>query len=313
MSETLTKLSDFINTTRKGEYKASSGYHAQDILQLLWHRILYLKEKVEQATTDYNLHPIHARSKKGFLDIVGSASKYLFGTATEDDIRDLREHYNHVLSYAAHNRRVINLNDKKIAKLEFHLTELLDHTNKLTSMLNKALQRLDQITEFLLVDQTLHVIETIISSVSEVKEEIITDMIDAAHGRVIPSLFPLPDLIDTINKNCSFQPLYPPDMSQYYFPLLEASLTTEAIIVHIPFQSREVFEAFKVIPFPFSAENSVLTVDMPSSLALVAKDYTFYSTSSFSDLQFCKSSFPHKYHCSASQFAFLSISGGVSH
>ncbi len=137
-------------------------------MQLLWHRIIYLKEKVEQATTGYNLHSIHARSKRGLLNIIGSASKYLFGTATEDDIRDLREHYNHVLSYAAHNHRVINLNYKKIAKLEFHLTKLLDHSNESTSMLNKALQRPDQITEFLLVYQTLHVIETILSSVSEV-------------------------------------------------------------------------------------------------------------------------------------------------
>lgn len=42
--------------------------------------------------------------KKGLLNIVGSASKFLFGIATEDNVRDLREHYNHVLSFAARNR-----------------------------------------------------------------------------------------------------------------------------------------------------------------------------------------------------------------
>ncbi len=253
---------------------------------------------MERAKTNYSLHPVHARTKRGLLNIVGEAPKLLFGTATDDDVRDLRERYNHVFSFAAHNRRVINLNYMKIAKLQSHLSKLLDYTNKLTSLLNKALQRRDWLTGFLLIDQSLHVIETFINSVSDVSEDIIINMIDAAHGRVTPPLFPLHDLMETINiahRNFSFIALYPPDMSQYYFPLLEASLTTEAILVHVPFQSREEFEAFETVTFPISVEDSVLTLDMPYSLALVAKGYTFYSTSSFSDLKFCKSSFPQKY------------------
>ncbi len=104
----LIKLSDSLNPTKYREYKAPSDYHAQDVLQLLWHRIEYLKDKVERANTDYSLHPVHARTKKGLLNIVGSASKLFFGTATDDDVRDLRErYYNRVLSFAAHNRRVI--------------------------------------------------------------------------------------------------------------------------------------------------------------------------------------------------------------
>ncbi len=180
---------------------------------------------MERANTDYSLHPVHSRIKRGLLSIVRSASKLLFGTATEDDVRDLRERYNHVFSFAAHNRRVINLNYKMITKLQSHLTTLLYHANKVTSLLNKALQNLDRLTEFLLIGQSLHVIETIIKSVSDITEDIIMNMIDAAHGRITPSLFPLHDLMDTINIghiNFSFQPLYPPDMSQYYFPLLGA-------------------------------------------------------------------------------------------
>ncbi len=66
-----------MNATRNREFKAPSGHHAQGILQLLWHTIQYLNEKVEQATTDSNLHPVHAKSKRGLLNIVGSASKYI--------------------------------------------------------------------------------------------------------------------------------------------------------------------------------------------------------------------------------------------
>ncbi len=52
---------------------------------------------------------------------------------------------------------VINLNYKKIAKLESHLNKLLENTSKLATVVNKALQRLDQLTDFLLMDQTLYV------------------------------------------------------------------------------------------------------------------------------------------------------------
>ncbi len=93
--------------------------------------------------------------------------------------------------------------------------------------------------------------------------------------------------------------------------MLEASLTNDAIVVHVPFRSTKVFNAFEIVPFPFSVEDSVLTLDMLPSLVLIASDYTFYSTSSYSYLNHFKSSFPHKYHCSASLFAFLPISGGV--
>ncbi len=165
------------------------------------------------------------------------------------------------------------------------------------------------------MDQTLHVLDVVLTSVLSVNDEIIANKIDAAHGRVTPSLFPLHDLIKTISighRNYSFQPLYPSDMSHYYYPLLEASLTTDAIVVHVPFRSTRVFDAFEIFPFPFSVDDSVLTLDMSSSLVLIANDYTFYSTSSYYDLNHCKSSFPHKYHCSASLFAFLPISGGGS-
>ncbi len=164
------------------------------------------------------------------------------------------------------------------------------------------------------MDQALSVLDAVLTSVLSVNDEIIANMIDAAQGRVTPSLFPLPDLIKIIRigqRNYSFQSLYPSDMSQYYFPLLEAILTTDIIVVHVPFRSTEVFNEFEIVPFPFSVEDAVLTLDMSSSLVLIVKDYTFYSTSSYSDLIHCKSSLAHKYHSSASLLAFVPISGGV--
>ncbi len=237
VSEALLKLSGSINPTRIRETKANPDSSALKFLNLLWDRLFSLQGKVDQTNTDYNLQPLHSRVKRGLLNIFGKTSKYLFGTATEDDIHDLREHYNHVLSYAANNRRVINLNYRKIGILQSNLNKLLEHSNHLTSIVNKALQRLTLLTDFLLMDQALHVLDAVLTPVLSVNDRIIANMKDAANGRVTPSLFPLHDLIKIIgigHRNYSFQTLYPSHMSQYYYPLLEARLTTDAIVVHVP-------------------------------------------------------------------------------
>lgn len=55
---------------------------------------------MERATRDYSVHPIHVRRKRGLSNLVSSASKFLFGTATEGDGQDLRKHYINLLCYA---------------------------------------------------------------------------------------------------------------------------------------------------------------------------------------------------------------------
>ncbi len=194
VSEKLLMLADTISATKTRELKAPSGFHAQQLLQLLWDRILFLQAKVDRASRDYTIHPIHSRKKRGLLNIVGSASSFLFGTATEDEVQDLRKHHNDLLSYAAQSHQVINLNCKKIARLHSHLEKLLNVTNQLTLMTNSALQKLEELHTLFLVDQSMQVLDSVLDSLLEANTEIINNMIDAVHGRVTPSLFPLEDL-----------------------------------------------------------------------------------------------------------------------
>lgn len=49
---------------------------------------------------------------------------------------------------------------------------------------------MNQLTDYLLVDQTLRVIDAILTSDLVVNEEILTNVVYAAHGIVTPSLFP---------------------------------------------------------------------------------------------------------------------------
>ncbi|XP_050708796.1 uncharacterized protein LOC126993672 [Eriocheir sinensis] len=307
-------MADAIWATKAREAKAPSSTHSLDLFQLLKDRILFLRGKVDDVDKDYSFHSVHSRVKRGLLNIVGSASKFLFGTATDEDVRDLRDHYNRVLSFAAQNRRVINDNCKELARLHTHIEELLEQTNKMAEVVNMVVKQTDQVNQFLLLDQALHVLESVIESVTTANQQVISNMVDAAHGRVTPALFPLHDLIMTIHigyQNYSLKPLYNPDMSQYFYPLIESSLTPDAIIIHVPFQTADVFEAHEIVPFPFSAKDSVLTPDTTPSLVLIAKDFTLYSTGSYSLLKYCKETVFKRFYCSASLFAFLPVRGGV--
>ncbi len=166
----------------------------------------------------------------------------------------------------------------------------------------------------MVIDQALHVFEASLGSVLSINEAIIRNMVDAVNGRVTTSLFPVEDLLHTLETGQSTYKLtlvYAADMIQYYYPLLEATLTTDAIIVNIPFKSQDHFEAYEIKPFPFSVNNYVMTLDMNPSLVLIAKDFSLYTIGDLTKLKRCKSSYLHLYHCSSIQFAFLPVVNGI--
>lgn len=54
---------------------------------------------------DFNKLPVHARSKRGLVDVLGRASQFLFGTAMDSDVQDLRSHYKQLVTDTSANRR----------------------------------------------------------------------------------------------------------------------------------------------------------------------------------------------------------------
>lgn len=66
------------------------------------------------------------------------------------------------------------------------------------------------LTSYLLRDQFLHAIEASLNSVISINEKIIANMMDAANCKITTSLFPIQDLIHTIDigiSNYSLQPI----------------------------------------------------------------------------------------------------------
>ncbi len=68
---------------------------------------------------------------------------------------------------------------------------------------------------------------------------------------------------------------------------------------------------YQIEPFPFSANGSLMTLDLPPSIVLISADISLCATGSLSELSQCRTEYLSYYHCPASLFAFLPITGGV--
>ena len=134
-------------------------------------------------------------------------------------------------------------------------------------------------------------------------------------GRVTTSLFPVKDfkrVLEIGRTVYHLSPVFDDHMIHHYYPLVESVLTSEAIVIHVPFKSEDVFELYRLEPFPFAVKNSVMILDTESSLVLVKDDFSVYATNTFSTLSECRSEHRNLYFCPASLFAFLPVKGGGS-
>ncbi len=112
-------------------------------------------------------------------------------------------------------------------------------------------------------------------------------------------------------KEHQLTPLFVSHAIHHYYPLLESFLTSEAIVIRVPFKSKDGFDVFHIQPFPFSVNGSVMIMDLPASIVLIRKDFSLFTTSQFSDLGACKTEYHDLNLCSVSLFAFLPLKGGV--
>ena len=285
-----------------------------DLLKLFASRLAFVNETVSLALESYMGLDGPARDERAWLEGIGELSRDLFGTAMQSDVDELRDRYNRLTVVANANNRAIQINCQKLARLDRHVSELGSYVNRLKLSLDQVFETLDSFYDFLVLSQALPALENAVNSLLHANQQIITNVVDAAHGRVTPSLFPVKDFMHALElgeKEYGLTPLFGIQGIHHYYPLLTSFLTTNEIVIHVPFQSDDLFEAYSIEPFPFAANGSTLVLNLPPSIVIISKDFKLYAAGSSSDLKQCRSEYLSYYHCPASLFAFLPISGGV--
>ncbi len=124
------------------------------------------------------------------------------------------------------------------------------------SSLNAILANLENLYSFSVPDLTLATHENAVNPLLHTKSLIAQNIVDAARGRVT-SLFPVKDfrkILDLREKEYQLTPLFDINAIHHYSPLLESFLTSDSIVIHVPFKSGDAFEVYQLELFPFFYE-----------------------------------------------------------
>ena len=278
-------------------------------------RLNTLMELLASSTANYSLHPHHIRSRRGLINVLGEASKFLFGTATDNDVKDLRSHYDQVIRSVTASRKVIEVQSKQIVSLQSHLVKLNDYMGKVSAYISGLQNAQGVMINLLLIDQAIDNVERTVAAVKKSNDLLIGALLTAAAGAVNPSLLPMVDLQYILSEGHRLfraTPLFTGDLMHLYYPIIGSTLTFDSIAVYIPLQSNDHFQLFQLEPFPFTPNNSaVYSLQLPEPITLVADDLSLYATTSEEEISSCISSYSGWYHCLANQFAYRPYAADV--
>ena len=274
-------------------------------------RLSYINDSLNIALENFGGLPAANRTKRGFINGLGYLSRMLFGTAMDEDVVELRDRYNQLLTHASTQDKIIKIHSQHITQLEKQVNDITSYTTLLASTIDKLLANFRHITLF---QQTLDALETAVNTLFRTNTQIIQNLVDASTNRVTSSLFPVKDfrrVLDLAATRYKLSPVFDlPDIHHYY-PLLESFITDTGIIIHIPFKSGDSFEVYHIEPFPFSINGTIMTLDRPSSVVLIHTGFSLYASDRFSALHSCRTEHAGLYFCSASTFAFMPLTGNV--
>ncbi len=169
-----------------------------NLLKLFVSRFAYVNETLQLALESYLGLEGPAREKRAWLEGSGEISRDLFGTAMQRDVDEFRDRYNQLTTLASANNRAIQINCQRLAKLDRHVSHLGLYVNRLKLGLNKVLATIDSLYHFMVLNQAFPSLENAVSSLLHTNQQIMSNVVDAVHGRVTPSLFPVKDFMHAL-------------------------------------------------------------------------------------------------------------------
>ncbi len=229
-------------------------YQHLDYVHLLYARTAFVNETLSLALENFADVNLSQRPKRGLVDGLGHLSRYLFGTALDSDVQELRHKYTYLTNIAEAQNKAINLNCRHLARLDCKLQDVANYTNTLHCAVNKVFKALDSLYTFGVLEQALAALETGVTSILTTNNQIIQNLVEASRGRVTSNLFPFQDLRHVLHvgkRDHKLTPLFDLPLMHHYYPLLTSIVTSDAIVIHVPFKSEPVFEVYTLEPFPF--------------------------------------------------------------
>ncbi len=102
-------------------------------------RLRFLNETQNIALNNYAHPSISNRTKRGLINGLGQLSRILFGSAMDEDVEDLLERYNHLVSLAANQKKAIDMNSLHINRLEHAVQDIASYSRTVRTALKAVI------------------------------------------------------------------------------------------------------------------------------------------------------------------------------
>ena len=303
----------------KGRWDFIKDPLTETFLGILKSRLKFVKEKLGRSLDGLPPNPHqdvdprnvgHRRSKRGLFNFMGVVGKTLFGTATDDDVVKLSQRTDDMGKRLEAIGRLVEAEYTNGARLTKGVNEMVTQFNTMTEALNNSSLNSSLFHRTVLFLSQLDLLETTIDRVILAREDVIRDIYLAAESKVGTHMLSPPTLeqvlVDT-QARLHLNPIFPPNLVAFYYPLLESSLSLNCILVHIPMKSNLEFSLWTVHPFPFFSNKSMLTLDVEESLAIISHDRRWIDSLPSDTLQKCKHSELSSFICPAYLFTLRDV------
>ena len=213
------------------------------------------------------------RSKRSLFPFMGKVSKFLWGSATDKDLKKVDNKVDELIRWASREGKLItkivgriNSDEQRVHSINLALQGIVER-------INNGTERWAQLYKG---EFTLEVVEKI--NILVRNYQVLTNALTIARkGVVSPNLLSPSILVEVLQEGVSefsFDLIYPIEHTELYYHLLQCQIVNNHVFVFIPFRSKLVIDLFEVTPFPsFTNGSLIVQSGLPKTLVMITHDY----------------------------------------
>ena len=247
------------------------------------------------------------RVKRGWFDLGGAALGKVFGLATENDFREVNKKLQRLSMVLAYQGKVASAQNEAMMTIIKNLNAETA-TDEIIEKINTLEESTIQFQHLTVIFENLDIIINQLDNIRSHYQAFMKGVSSAGDGRITVNLLPIHSLrrIITIGvQQYQLKPLFLEDNLHLYYPYLEATLTPESILIHVPFITTDLFTVYRIHLFPSKINHTLATINTDTETIIISKEQDTVAIATDSAMKDkCRSSFQSLHLCPAYIFTF---------
>ena len=311
VQDQLTSIQNTLKNTTEEDFilKTEHMLSYRKLLQIrIEHINMTLLEICSNLPVEFNSYSLH-RSKRGLFNLGGSILGQVFGLATEEDMNKLKNHVNSFIKVINNQNKFMTQHSKIIKDIHITQNKIIKQMNYITESFNSIIKFNAFILKiYLVIDQHVSILSSLLSQMKSSIQIFHKMLYYSLLNQVTTDILPTSQLLKCIKwarSHFNLIPIFSENNLEYYYPLLEVTVTPTELLIHIPFQSNEIFSTYSFQRFPTKINNSFYTIKAGDEIFLISQDYSHMAKVNNNIFSKCHSSFLHLHLCPAYYFTIF--------